>query len=108
MTKGKIAVLGGHHFTMGFLFAGVQDVFTVHKESGEQKLVELMNSKDYAVIFISETLNEQLDWKLKKKISSLAYPVIVPLPDITGESSEAANIKALIKRALGFDLMSKQ
>lgn len=59
------------------------------------------------MIFLSETLNEKLDWKTKKKVSTLAYPVIVPLPDLSGESSEAANIKALIKRALGFDFMAK-
>lgn len=107
MVKGKIAVLGERHFTTGFLFAGVQDIFTTNKEEMEAKLIELMNSKNYAIIFITETLNERLDWKLKKKIEMLAYPVIVPLPDMGSESSEGANIKALIKRALGFDLTVK-
>ncbi len=109
MVKGKIAVLGEHHFTMGFLFAGVQDTFTV-KDSGaaaEQRLIELISSGEFSVIFISEKLSEQMDWRLKKRISNLAYPVIVPLPDITGEGSEAANIKAFIKRALGFDIATK-
>ncbi|MBU0585996.1 hypothetical protein KJ780_00635 [Candidatus Micrarchaeota archaeon] len=108
MVKGEIAVVGEHHFTMGFLFAGMLNVFTVSNKKGEEKLSELIDSKNYSVIFISETLNEMLDWRMKKKVSALAYPVVVPLPDITGESSEAANIKALIKRALGFDLMSKE
>lgn len=107
MVKGKIAVLGEHYFTMGFMFAGVQDVFSVKAAEGEQKLVELIDSKAYSVIYISEKLSEQLDWRLKKRISNLAYPVIVPLPDMSGESSEAANIKALIKRALGFDISAK-
>ncbi len=106
MTKGKIAVLGESHFTMGFMFAGLQDAVT-YKEGGEQRLVELMDSKDYSVIFISEKLNSELDWRLKKKISNLAYPVIVALPDISGESAEGDNIRALIKRALGFDLAAK-
>ncbi len=92
---------------MGFMLAGVQGVFTVKAAEAEQKLSELMGSNEYSVIYISEKLNEQMDWRLKKKISNLAYPVIVPLPDITGESSEAANIKALIKRALGFDITAK-
>lgn len=107
MVKGKIAVLGEHHFTMGFMFAGVQDVLTVKGSEAEQKLAELLDSKQYSVIFISERQNGQFDWRLKKKISLLAYPVVVALPDISGESSEAANIKALIKRALGFDIMAK-
>ncbi|MEW6528460.1 MAG: V-type ATP synthase subunit F [Candidatus Micrarchaeota archaeon] len=114
MTIGKIAVLGEHHFTIGFMLAGVQNVFTIREgkegegeSSSEQKLIELIDSKQYSVIYISEKLSEQMDWKIKKKISTLAYPVIVPLPDITGESKEAANIKALIKRALGFDVITK-
>lgn len=111
MIKGKIAVLGEHYFTMGFMFAGIQDLFSIKENEeqnfGEQKLLELIDSKEYAIIFITEKFNEQLDWKIKKKISNLAYPVIVALPDITGESLEGANIKALIKRALGFDILTK-
>lgn len=121
--KGKIAVLGEHYFTLGFKLAGIQDVFQINdKDSLEQKLIELIDSDvnpqrqnsfnstlpkppGYAIILISEKLGEQMDWKLKKRISNLAYPVIVPLPDISGESTETANIKMLIKRALGFDLI---
>lgn len=107
MVSGKITALGENYFTLGFTLAGVHDVFTM-KQGTEQKLVELIDSKAYSVIFISEKLAAQLDWRLKKKIENLAYPVIVPLPDITAESNEAANIRALIKRALGFDMITKQ
>ena len=107
MVSGKITVLGEPHFTIGFQLAGIQDVFTL-KEGAEQKLVELIDSKKYSIIFISEKLNEALDWRLKKRISNLAYPVVVALPDSGVESSEGANIRALIKRALGFDIMAKQ
>ena len=107
MTTGKIAVLGEHHFTMGFMIAGVRSVFTVSNSEGEKALNEIISSKEFSVIFISESLVENLDWRTKKTISMLASPVIVPLPDIRGESNEAANIKALIKRALGFDMVSK-
>ncbi len=107
MVIGKIAVLGERHFTMGFMLAGVQNVFTVVEGNSEQKLIELIDSKQYSIIYINERLSEQMDWKLKKRISNLAYPVIVPLPDIKGESNEAANIKVLIKRALGFDIIAK-
>lgn len=107
MANGKIAVLGESHFTLGFMLGGIQDVFTIKGNEGEAKLVELIDSKSYSVIYISEKLTGQMDWRLKKKIDNLAYPVIVPLPDITGESSEADNIKALIKRALGFDISAK-
>ncbi|MDD5336901.1 MAG: V-type ATP synthase subunit F [Candidatus ainarchaeum sp.] len=107
MAQGKITVLGERYFTEGFMLAGVQDVFTVEKDA-EQKLSQLIDSKEYSIIFISEKLGDQMDWRLKKKISNLAYPVVVALPDVAGESMEAANIRALIKRALGFDIVAKQ
>lgn len=107
MVSGKITALGDYNFTIGFTLAGVHDVFTI-KEGAEQKLTELIDSKQYSIIFISEKLNKQMDWRLKKKIENMAYPVIVALPDISAESSEADNIRALIKRALGFDIMAKR
>lgn len=45
MTKGEIAVVGEHHFTMGFLFAGMLNVFSVSNEKGEERLLELIDSK---------------------------------------------------------------
>ncbi len=44
---------------------------------------------------------------MKKKLETMASPVIVPMPDSGGESTEGEQIRALIKRALGFDLGKK-
>jgi vacuolar-type H+-ATPase subunit F/Vma7 len=50
----------------------------------------------------------KVDWRLKRKLSSIAYPVIIPMPDQSGKSSEGDEIRNLIKRALGFDLGAKK
>ena len=52
-------------------------------------------------------LNE-IDWRLRKKIDSVAYPVVVPIPDISGQAVAGDEIRNLIKRALGFDLGAKK
>jgi vacuolar-type H+-ATPase subunit F/Vma7 len=108
MAGGKISVLGGSQFTLGFTLAGVDSVFTEDETApAEAKLTELIDSREYSIIVISEKLSGELDWKVKKRIDSIANPVVIALPDIGIESSEAANIRALIKRALGFDMVSK-
>jgi len=45
---------------------------------------------------------------LRKKLDSMAYPVVIPMPDPSGASMEGDEIRSLIKRALGFDLSAKK
>ena len=58
---------------------------------------------------IFESFLSGLDWRLKKKISNLAHPVIIGVPGISGEAEveEGESINVLIKRALGFDISKK-
>lgn len=102
--KGKLAVVGEHSFTMGFLFAGVDAVFTINEKEADDKLNELLDSEEYAVIFASEALSEHLNWRTKKRIEESARPVVIFLPSLKAPSKEGENINALIKRALGFDI----
>lgn len=103
--RGKVAVIGDKNFVLGFNMAGIQDVFETKDREAQKKLEELFSKQEYAIIFIPESLFDNLDFRLRKKILSSAYPLVVPLPEYGKESKEGTNLKLLIKRALGFDLL---
>lgn len=104
MVKGKIAVVGDAPLATGFRFAGVSDVFSTKDEDITKTLEMVVDNKDYGIVIVNERQLGNIEWRLKKKLDNLAYPVIVPVPDIKVKSAEEESIRYLIKRALGFDL----
>lgn len=105
--KSKLAVIGDTHLVEGFQLAGVEDVVSVAAPEFQPTLEKFLQNPEYGILVVNETMLLSIDWRLKKKLDSMAYPVIIPLP-APGERSEASDeIRQLIKRALGFDLGGK-
>jgi vacuolar-type H+-ATPase subunit F/Vma7 len=106
--KAKIIVIGDPALVMGFKLAGIDDTVIVTEKTIQAEIEDTLQNKDYGVIITSEAMINKVDWRLKRKLSSIAYPVIIPMPDQSGKSSEGDEIRNLIKRALGFDLGAKK
>ncbi|MBI5046209.1 V-type ATP synthase subunit F [Candidatus Micrarchaeota archaeon] len=106
--KSKILVLADSPSVMGFRLAGLQDTLTVDAQSFQTELEKSLTNPAYGIIIVNEEMLSKISWRLKKKLDSIAYPVIVPLPDRTGKSTEGDELRNLIKRALGFDLGAKK
>lgn len=104
----KIAVIGDSPIATGFRMAGVPDVFVVDRgKAFEELLTKILNAPEYGIVIVNQAYMKDIDWRLKKRISSLAHPVVIGVPPFTGEEEEAESIGALIKRALGFDVSRK-
>ena len=83
------------------------DIYTVLEADFQSVLEQLLQKPEYGILVVNEKMLRGIEWRLKKKLDNLAYPVIIPLP-APGESSAAGDeIRHLIKRALGFDLGAK-
>jgi vacuolar-type H+-ATPase subunit F/Vma7 len=106
--KAKIMVLGDAPLVMGFRLAGLEHYEMVDDESYQGKLEEYLKKEEFGIIITNERMLNSIDWRLKKKLDGIAYPVIVPMPGQEGGSKEGDEIRQLIKRALGFDLGSKE
>jgi vacuolar-type H+-ATPase subunit F/Vma7 len=105
--KARILVLGDAPIVMGFRLAGLEETINCTKENYQEELEKAIKNERYGVIITNESMLNNVDWRLKKKLESIAYPVVVPVPDKSGESIEGDEIRNLIKRALGFDLGAK-
>lgn len=106
--KAKIIVIGDAPLVMGFQLAGIEHAVTANESSFQNELEKALGEKDFGIIISNEYLLNGIDWRLKKRLDSIAYPVVIPMPDYTGKSAEGDEIRNLIKRALGFDLGAKK
>ena len=104
----KIAVVGDAPLATGFRLAGVPDIFVVERgKPFEEMLQKMIATPEYGIVIVNEAFMKDIDWRLKKKISNLAHPVVIGVPAFSGETEEGESIQALIKRALGFDVSKK-
>jgi vacuolar-type H+-ATPase subunit F/Vma7 len=101
-------VIGDAPLVMGFKLAGIDDTVQVSEKTVQAELEKALANKDIGIVVTNESMLGKIDWRLKKKLDNLAYPVIIPMPDYSGKSAEGDEIRNLIKRALGFDLGAKK
>lgn len=104
----RIAVIGDPAITTGFRLAGLAHVYVTEKgKEFEDKLNEAIANPDFGIVIVNESYLSGIDWRLKKKIDSLAHPVVIGVADISGKTEEGEDLGELIKKALGFDVSKK-
>ena len=104
----NIAVIGDSSLRTGFRLAGVTQLHRASAPAEAEALLnQLMADSSVGIIIIDEKFLDAIDWRLKKKIESVAKPVVVAVPGRNGPMEQTESIAKLVKRALGFDLMKK-
>ena len=108
MVKAKMMVIGDSSLVTGFRLAGLEDCVQTTKENFQKDLEAALAKPEYGILVVNELMLNTIDWRLRKRLESQAYPVVIPMPDVSGASTEGEEIRALIRRALGFDLGAKK
>ena len=102
----KIIVIGDAAMVTGFRLAGVTEAYIAEGKAAERKLAELLDRGNAGIVLVNESVLAWADWRIKKKMETLAKPVVVGIPDKFGPSAKIERLDTMIKRALGFDLKS--
>jgi len=105
--KSKILVIGDAPLVMGFQLAGLENTVHATEQTFQKELENALANPENGIVIANESMLARIDWRLKKKLDSIAYPVIIPMPDSSGKSTEGDEIRQLIKRALGVDLVKR-
>ncbi|MEK6982806.1 MAG: V-type ATP synthase subunit F [Candidatus Micrarchaeota archaeon] len=106
--KSNIIVLGDSPLVTGFTLAGISKSLMTNPDSFQKNLETILEDTTYGVIIVNSEMFGTIDWRLKKKLDNLAYPVIVQVADAKNPGKdENEEMRALIKRALGFDINKK-
>jgi V/A-type H+-transporting ATPase subunit F len=100
----KIAVLGPYNSIYGFATLGL-DIFAVSDAAeGEEKLRKLA-AGDYAVVYITEGLAEQMSHEIEKYQTQLT-PAIILIPGVRGNTGAGVlQVKKSVEQAVGSDIL---
>lgn len=102
----EIAILGNEETILGFKALGVKAYPVESEEDAIASLDKIMDKQATAVLFITE------DWavKLGKRLDQYresALPALITIPSQKGSSGMGLdNIKKIVERAVGSDILS--
>ncbi len=100
----KIAIVGDRDSIYGFATLGIE-TFPVQDAQEGSRTVAGLAAKDYAIIYVTESLMSQLGDTVSVYNEQL-LPAIVPVPGVSGNTGEAlANISKLVVQAVGSDIL---
>lgn len=100
----KLAVLGDHDSIYGFAAIGL-DTFPVEDTEEAAKVLKKLSDSDYAVIYITESLQSILESEIDNYIS-METPAIIPIPGVSGNTGKGMrNVKKSVERAVGSDII---
>lgn len=100
----RIAVLGDRDSIYGFAALGLE-VFPVSDSEAGTKTLRSLAERDYAVIYITEALADDLAEELDRYRES-PLPAIIPIPGVHGNTGAGmAMVKKSVEQAVGSDII---
>ena len=100
----KIAVLGDRDSIYGFAALGLEVFPTASAEEGAKALRNLCE-QDYAVIYITEAMAEELAPELERCRENL-LPAVIPIPGVHGNTGMGIQmVKHSVEQAVGSDFI---
>lgn len=103
MYKG-VAVIGDRDSIYGFGSIGLNIFPVKDAEDGRETFKKLCRG-DYAVIYITEALAEELIDEIAETAEML-YPAVIPIPGVFGNTGRGiAEVKKSVEQAVGSDIL---
>ncbi len=100
----KIAVMGDRDSIYGYAALGL-DTYPVTDQEEAAKQLKLLADSQYAVIYVTEALQAQLEAEIDHYVSE-GLPAIIPIPGVSGNTGMGIrNVKKSVERAVGSDII---
>ena len=101
----EMAVIGDNDFVMGFELIGIKRIFRAYDaEDLKKTFVSVLADRSIGVLVTEESTMARLDPAFRKTVENSVSPVIVAL---SANESGQTNLRDMIKKAIGIDLMAK-
>ena len=101
--QGKTAIVGRGDGVLAFKAGGV-DAYPAEDALKAREIIRKI-AKNYNVLFLTDDLAEELG-DLIERMNESPYPVIVPVPSVSGASGYAKDrMREQMERALGVDIL---
>ena len=99
----KVAVIGERELALGFKLIGIRDVFMDSGQGAVRTLLEIISSKAYSLVLVSEGLRPHMDGAALHAAETSLSPLVVFIP-MPGVEAERESVERLAKRVLGVDI----
>jgi V/A-type H+-transporting ATPase subunit F len=100
----RIAVLGDRDSIYGFAALGL-DTYPVNDTETAAKTLKRLAESEYAVIYITEALQDKLEQEIDKYRTN-RLPAIIAIPGVSGNTGKGiSNVKKLVEQAVGSDII---
>ncbi len=99
----KVAVIGERELALGFKLVGIKDTFIKSGAEAVKLFSELMTSKAYNLILVSESIKSHMESNLLRLAETSLTPLVVFVP-LPGVEEEKESVEKLAKRVLGVDI----
>lgn len=104
----KISIIGSKDVISGFRAIGVETIGVNSIEDCKEKIKNAFNSENYGVIFITEVWANRIG-NFLDELPLKALPAIVVIPAQTGSTGAGlSNLKKIIERAVGSDILANE
>lgn len=101
----KIGVMGDRDSIYGFAAVGLTPFPITDPEAASKKLKELVESGEYAVIYITENLANNLEKEINY-YSERRLPSIILIPGVFGNTGKGiSQVKKSVEQAVGSDIL---
>lgn len=101
----KIAVMGDRDSIYGFAAIGLTPFPTTGKDEAKKVLKELVDGGEYAIVYIVESLAEELEKEISY-YSDRMTPAIILIPGVSGNTGNGIKqVKQSVERAVGSDII---
>lgn len=102
----RLIVMPDADTAVGYELTGVDVIRTTDAQAARARLYELLNDPTVGMIAVSQTILDQLDDATRRRVEAHTKPVVVGLPTggTIGSIDRRSQLRALLRRAVGFDL----
>ena len=100
----KVAVLGDRDSIYGFAALGLE-IYPVEDQVDGPHTLRRLAEREYAVVYITESLAGQMEEELDKW-RSRPLPAIIPIPGVSGNTGLGMRmVKKSVEQAVGSDII---
>ncbi len=103
----RIAVVGSHSLELGFKIAGITTAYTAQTAAEAEPLLHrLMQEEGVGIIVLSANLAREIrDRRINEAMAASMKPLFIVVSDYGDREEYRDNLRQLIIRALGIDIM---
>jgi V/A-type H+/Na+-transporting ATPase subunit F len=100
----EIAVIGDSEFALGFELIGIKKIVEAESRSSVFSAFSTLMKEDVGIIVTNDKTIEKLDANFRRSVENSVTPIVVILSE---KAVAQDNLRELIKKAIGIDILSK-